>query len=67
MYNFAFMLKTYKNDFKYAKRCIDSFNKYNVENLHMFIVCAKEEMEEFINFFRGGVQMIMLHWSKLIC
>lgn len=38
MYNFVFMLKTYLNDWDFANRLIETYEKYNKDNIPLFIV-----------------------------
>lgn len=47
MIDFAFMLVTYKNDYLKAMNLIQSFNRYNCENLNLFIVTSPEDIEIF--------------------
>lgn len=42
MHKFAFLLKTYEEDFPYAKRLLASYAKYNRENIHCYIVALRE-------------------------
>ncbi len=46
MRNFSFMLKTCKKDFIYVRRLLDSFVKYNSENIHLYLVTEKESFQE---------------------
>ena len=46
MYNFAFMLKTYREDFLYTKRLVETFVKYNVDNIHLFIVIEEQSINQ---------------------
>ena len=45
--NFCFMLKSFLGDVDYASRLIKSFNKYNRDNIHMYIVLPTEDIMEF--------------------
>lgn len=46
MYHFSFLLKTCRKDFKYVKRLLDSYIKFNSENIHLFLVTEKESIQE---------------------
>ena len=50
---FCFMLKTYKNDFLYVRRLIKSFNKYNRDNITLFILAPRVQLDELINSCRN--------------
>ena len=43
----VFLLKTYGNDFLYAKRLIASYRQYNVDDISMFIVVPESDLELF--------------------
>lgn len=47
MVNFAFLLKTYKGDYLRAIRLLGSYQKYNVEDIPLFLVCPEADMELF--------------------
>lgn len=38
MYNFVFMLKTYGPDQDYVSRLIETYKKYNVDSIPLYIV-----------------------------
>ncbi len=40
---FVFICKTFKNDFNYLKRLLESFKKYNVQNIKMYIIFPKDD------------------------
>lgn len=44
MEKFVFLLKTYEKDLRYAIRLIKSFQKYNVDNIKLYIVLPKEDI-----------------------
>lgn len=48
--NFVMFCKTYRKDFEQFKILINSFNKYNVENLLMIVSCPWEDLEIFKPF-----------------
>lgn len=43
MEKFVFLLKTFSDDFIYVKRLLKSFQKYNTENIKMYIVLPKSD------------------------
>ena len=45
--HFGLVLKTYRGDYAYAKRLLESFHKYNVDSLSLIVVVPRED----INFF----------------
>lgn len=49
MRKFAFLLKTYEQDFPYAKRLLTSFGKYNRENIHCYVVAPEESGRAFFD------------------
>ena len=44
------LLKSYRNDFQYAKRLIASYRQYNVDVIPMFIVVPKSDLDLFSIF-----------------
>jgi len=55
---FVFMLKTYKNDLKYAERLVSSFHTHNLEKIPLYIVLPKTDLHIFKDFIRQGVNLI---------
>lgn len=47
MLNFGILLKSYDKDFGLAERLIESFNRFNPEQLQMFIVVPESDVEKF--------------------
>jgi hypothetical protein len=47
MLNFGILLKSYDKDFDLAERLIESFNRFNPEQLQMFIVVPESDVEQF--------------------
>lgn len=45
MDKFAFLLKTYEKDFIYAKRLLNSFQKYNRDDIHCYVVVPRKSQE----------------------
>ena len=58
MIKFAFFLKTYRDDKVRVRKLIDSWNKYNVEQLKMFIMCPKSDVYEFKNLENENIEVI---------
>ena len=58
MIDFAFFLKTYRNDKKRVDRLIMTFNKYNVENLKLFLVCPEEDIKLFNELKSDTIEII---------
>lgn len=56
MDKFAFLLKTYEKDFIYARRLLESFEKYNRENIHCYIVLPREMQESLMNSLNEKTQ-----------
>lgn len=50
MLNFGILLKSYDKDFDLAERLIESFNRFNPEQLQMFIVVPDSDVEQFRTF-----------------
>lgn len=55
---FGFFLKTYKGDYNYAKRLIESFNKHNKDNLVMYLMCSSSELALFKKFKSENIKII---------
>ena len=47
MQSLALLLKSYGEDFGYAVRMIDSFNRFNVDALHLYCVVPSSDSAEF--------------------
>jgi len=45
--NFIFMLKTYSRDIEYVKRCLGSFEKYNRNDIPLYVVVDEDERDLF--------------------
>ena len=58
MLNFAFFLKTYREDYERALRLIDSYQKYNVDAIPLFLMCPEIDMEVFLPCVTQGVTII---------
>ena len=44
---FSFLLKTYIGDLQYVIKLIDSFNKYNSDNILMYLVVPSKDLFSF--------------------
>lgn len=58
MIKFAFFLKTYREDKLRVRKLIDSWNRYNVEHLKMFIMCPRSDVYEFKNLENENIEVI---------
>lgn len=47
----VFLLKTYARDIMYAQRLIESYEKYNVDQIPLYIVVDREDLDVFNNGF----------------
>lgn len=56
MDKFVFLLKTYEKDFAYAERLLNSFAKYNEDNIHCYIVVPKDSRILLENLFDEEVK-----------
>ncbi len=45
--SFAFLLKTYQNDWDYTERLVESFEKHNSDHIHLYMVVDSNELELF--------------------
>jgi hypothetical protein len=55
---FCFMLRTYKDDFDYAKRLILSFNRHNTNNLRLFIIVSIDDLNLFSSFNNKNITIM---------
>lgn len=67
MDNFAFLLVTYKNDFIYAKRLVETYCKYNIDNLPLYIVLPSADEEEFDTLLNICDKKISILAQEVIC
>ena len=58
MLDFGILLKSYGQDFKLAKRLIESFNRFNPENLQMFIVVPDSDVQLFQVFESDTISVL---------
>ena len=58
MENFAFFLKTYRADYDRAVRLIDTYRKYNMELLPLYIACPKTDIHLFSSLEGTGVYIV---------
>lgn len=58
MLNFGILLKSYDKDFDLAERLIESFNRFNPEQLQMFIVVPESDVEQFRIFENDTISVL---------
>lgn len=58
MYDFGFFLKTYGKDYDRSVQLIESFEKYNVEALPLFLACPKDEIKLFESLEGNNIRII---------
>lgn len=51
MEKIAFLLKTYRDDFVYVKRLLKSFQKYNCNNIKLYIVLPEKDIFYFPEYY----------------
>lgn len=56
--NFAFYCKSYIKDVKHVSKLVESFNKYNVENIHLYISVPATDIDFFIKFASKNITVI---------
>lgn len=64
MQKMVFLLKSYFEDYKYAERLINSFHRFNLENLKCYVVFPKEDFNLFKNLSH---QNIILKFEEEVC
>ena len=57
MRNFEFMLKSYRDDFKYSEALVQSFNQYNIDSIHLQIIVPKIDLEIFSVFKNNNISV----------
>ena len=55
---FGFFLKTFRDDFNYVDRLIQSFNMYNKDNIKMYLMCSLTEIVLFEKFESENIKII---------
>ena len=58
MHEFGLLLKSYGQDFAYARRMVDSFNRHNIEGLPLFIVVPDSDHRHFFELASANVTVI---------
>ncbi len=58
MHNVALLLKSYGPDLPYATRLVESFDRYNVEKLTMYVVVPSADVEMFQHLAGEHVQVL---------
>jgi len=56
--NLALMLKSFSGDFELAKRCIYSFNQFNIEGLNLFLVVPESDASQFSELAGAKVTIV---------
>lgn len=57
MHKLGVLLKTFVDDLKYVERLIPSFNKYNSDNIPLYIVVPKADIEVFQHFLNPNIEL----------
>lgn len=57
MRNFEFMLKSYRDDFKYSVALVQSFNQHNIDAIHLQIIVPKIDLEIFLVFKNNNISV----------
>lgn len=57
-YNFAIFCKTYSGDFERFKNLINSFNRFNADNIPMYASVPESELKMFEKFKSDNVKLI---------
>ena len=58
MTELALLVKSYHEDFEYAKRLIDSINAHNVDLLPVFVVVPEADLEQFNIFSSQNISVL---------
>lgn len=58
MQRLVMMLKTYSCDFEYVERLLDSFHRFNIEAIHLYIVAPQTDMHLFEAFQTTNVSVL---------
>lgn len=58
MQSFAFLLKTYSDDYKLTDRLIQSFSQYNKDNILLYLVAPDEELDLFKGLVSQNIHLI---------
>ena len=57
MNKIAILVKTYIGDINYVKRLIPSFNKFNVDNIPLYIIVPKADLSSFKRFIGRNIKL----------
>ena len=63
MHTFAMLLKSFADDFDYARRLIASFRKFNADGVHLYCVVPAADLTRFAVL--GGPDLTVLSESEL--
>ena len=58
MHKFGVLLKTFVDDLKFVERLVPSFNKYNSDNIPLYIVVPEAEIEVFQQFLNSNIEIL---------
>jgi hypothetical protein len=58
MNKFGILLKTFAGDIEYAQRFVASYNKYNVDNIPLYIVAPRDDIGLFIPLVSKNIELI---------
>lgn len=58
MNKIAILVKTYLGDIKYVERLIRSYNKYNKDNISLYIIAPKSDLEIFKKFECKNIKLL---------
>ncbi|MCX6432173.1 MAG: DUF6492 family protein [Actinobacteria bacterium] len=58
MGSLAMLLKSYGADFEYAARLVESFNRFNVDGLPLYVVVPPGDVEQFGNLASANVTVL---------
>lgn len=58
MYDFCFFLKTYINDYNLVIRLLESFQKYNEDNIILYLVCPMQDVSNFQALVQKNVVLL---------
>ena len=57
MHKIAILLKTYLGDIKYVERLIDTYRKYNSDNIPLYIVTPESDLQKFQKFKESNIEI----------
>ena len=57
--NFSFLLKSYHKDISYVNKLVESFDKYNIDSINLYIVIPRNDIE-FFNEYKNKINTVLL-------